>query len=339
VTAVDRAAGLRGGPDDAPSLPLSPVPDDAAEGDDDRVDANPGASARGLIPQLSQELATLRGRVDLVQSDVGALVARLHTLGEAISGVESALSDRLSEYADTVVQLGRGLTSNVSTYREGNERTVAELRRALADSEELLRAVLTKADDLAVEIASVRSGFATESPSDALDVDELRTVLHEALEPFDVRAAIDRLGVDVAALHERVSASLETDALADAPASAPAVDSALQAEVLAGLEAVRAELQRLRRVEERASKSDATAAREQALVAELQAMRDEITQLKRRIAVRAKPATIDDGQLAALATQITAAVDLRLPDAELQRLADAVAQRFTEAFEVVPEDS
>lgn len=313
------------------------MPDDAAVGDDDRVDATTmHETDRGLIPQVTQDLAALRERLDAVQHDVAELVARLHTLDGAITGVETSLGDRLADYADTVVQLGRGLTSNVSTYREGNERTVSDLRRALADSEELLRAVLTKSDDLAVEIASMRRELSSDLPSDALDVDELRVVLHEALEPFDARAAIDRLSADVAALHERVRASTGT---AETSPSTPDVSAAVQAEVLKGLDGVRTELQRLRRADARTPKDGAAVAREQALVAELHAIRDEITQLKRRIAVRAKAPTIDDEQLSAIASRIGATVDLRVPDADLDRLADAVTRRLSEAFELVPEDS
>src|SRR5207302_1362039 len=173
--------------------------------------------------------------------DVAELVARLHTLGGAITGVEVTLGERLTEYSDTVVQLGRGLTANVSTYREGNERSVSELRRALADSEELLRAVLTKADDLAVGLAAVRSEMPAGTAGDSL-------------------------------------------------------------------------------------------------VAELHAIREELAQLKRRIAVRAKASVIDDEQIATIVDQVRAAIDVRLPAAEIERVAEVVARRMTEAFEVVADD-
>jgi hypothetical protein len=298
---------------------------------DDRLDAEP----QGLLPQLSDELTSLHRHIETVQEDVAGLVARLQALGGAISSVEVTLGDRLSEYADTVVQLGRGLTTNVSTYREGNERTAAELRRALADSEELLRTVLTKADDLAVELATVHTELSAEGPHDALDAEELRDIVRDVVEPLDVRAAVGHLASDVAALSGRLNNELAVTTAA--PAS---VDAAMQAELLTALEGMRAELQRVGRGDAATSKAAAAAdvERERALVSELEAMREEIAGLKRRIPLRAKASGIDDPQFAALVQQISAAVVLRLPDGDVERLADAVAHRLSQAFEVVPDD-
>ena len=324
------------------SLPLSPVPDDAAEGDDDVTGAPLVESAaimtddRGLLPQLSKELALLRERIDVVQQDVAALVARLHTLGGAITGVETSLGERLAEYADTVVQLGRGLTANVSTYREGSERSVSELRRALADSEELLRSVLTRADDLAVEIAAVRHELTALPEDDSLDADEVRAIVHEAVEPFDVRDEIANLGTALSTLGDRLSREIAASAAVQPSGSN--VDAAMQAELLSALEAMRADVERLRRAESRPSKTKAAVEHEQALVAELEAMREEIAQLKRRIAVRAKASGIDDEQISSIVERVRGAIDVRLPDAELERVAAAVARRMAEAFEVVPDD-
>ena len=196
------------------------MPDEAADNGvdvDSRWDAasyDAAVERQGLLPQLTDELTSLRTHVEVVQEDVAGVVARLHALGAAISGVEVTLGDRLTEYADTVVQLGRGLTTNVTTYREGNERTIAELRRALADSEELLRTVLTKADDLAVELATVRSELAADATDDSLDVDELRELVRDAVEPLDMRAAIEQLTADVGGLRDRFANELATAAAA-----------------------------------------------------------------------------------------------------------------------------
>jgi len=249
------------------SLLWSPVPDEG--------------EPQGLLPQLTDELTSLRQHVERIQEDVAGLVARLHTLDSAISGVEVRLGDRLTEYADTVVQLGRGFTTNLSTYREGNDRTIAELRRALADSEELLRTVLTKTDDVAVELATVHTELSTEGSDDGLDVDELRGIVREVVEPLDVRAAVGQLAADVAMLNDRVANELATTRRTSPPAG---VDAALQAQLLTAFET----------------------------------LRQEVAGLKRRIALRAKPTAIDD--------------------ADVERIADAIAKRITEAFEVVPDD-
>jgi len=317
------------------------VPDEAAEGND--VD-EPSPAERGpvlspgpgLLLQLSEEVGALRRRIDVVHEDVAGLVARLHTLGGAITGVEVTLGERLTEYSDTVVQLGRGLTANVSTYREGNERSVSELRRALADSEELLRAVLTKADDVAVGLAAVRSEMTAGTAGDSLVADDVRGIVHDAVEPFDVRGDVEALTTGLAALGDRLSTQLAAAATVQPVSSA--VDGALHAELLASIEGMRAEIERLRRSESRATRSKATVEQEQALVAELHAIREEVAQLKRRIAVRARASVIDDEQIATIVDQVRAAIDVRLPPAEIERVAEAVARRMTEAFEVVADD-
>lgn len=305
------------GPVGSPSLPWSPVPDEAGENGADfdsrryaAADEDTAIEPQGLVPQLTGELTTLRKHVETVEQDVAALVARVHALSSAIVGVEVAIGDRLTEYADTVVQLGRGLTTNITTYREGNERTIAELRRALADSDELLRGVLTKSDDLAVELATVRSELTTQASDDSVDVDELRDVVRDAVEPLDVRGAIGNLAADLAGLGDRL-----TNTLATATAPSVGVDAAMQAEVLTALEGMRAELERVGRAEEE-PKGEADSEQDDALAAELEAMRVEIAGLKRRIALRTA----------------------KLTDEEVERVADAVAHRISQAFEVVPDD-
>lgn len=318
------------------------MPDDAAEGDDDVNEpstaelARSASSGPGLLLQLSEEVRELRRRIDVVQQDVAGLVARLHALGGAITGVEVTLGDRLTEYADTVVQLGRGLTSTVSTYREGNDRSVSELRRALADSEELLRSVLTKADDLALGIAGVRAEVTAETAGESLAADDVRAIVDDAVARFDVRGDIETLTTDMAALGERLSMELATTATARPVTST--VDGAMHAELLASIETMRGEIERLRRSDARGARSKAAVEQEQALVGELQAIREEVAQLKRRIAVRAKASVIDDEQIATIVEQVRAAVDVRLPPTEIERVAEAVARRMAETFEVVADD-
>ena len=331
--------------EEAASLPLSPVPDDRAAGDDDvalssdwrtdSIDAErpPVRADRGLLPELADELSALRQHVEVLQQDVAGLVARLHTLGGSLTAVETAISDRLSEYADTVVQLGRGLTSSVATYREGNDRVVADVRRAIADSEELVRAVLARVDDLTVATEATQRALSAEPAGDELDVDDLRAVVQEAVGPIDVRADLERLSAEVAALREQLHRDLSATAT---PAPAAPVDVAVNAQVLTVLEALQTELEQLRRGGAPAARGKAGV--EQALVGELAAMREEIAALKRRIAVRAKATAIDDEQIAAIVEQVRAAIEFRLPDDELARVAEAVANRFAEAFEVVTDE-
>ena len=303
---------------EGPSLPWSPVPDSAEEApaDFDRsgdaaADESADLERQGLLPRLTDELTSLRRHVLTVQEDVAGLVARLHSVGAAISGVEVALSDRLTEYADTVVQFGRGLTTNVTTYREGNERAIADLRRALADSDELLRTVLTKTDDLAVELATLRSELTSGDSDDSLDVEELRDLVRDAVEPLDVRGAVGQLTIDVAALGDRL-----TNELATAAAPSVGVDAAMQAELLTALEGMRAELERVGRAEDAKANAAANTEREHALIAELEALRVELAGLKRRIALRTA----------------------KLSDDEVERIAESVATRISQAFEVVPDD-
>jgi len=277
------------------------------------LDESGDVKPQGLLLQLTDELTSLRSYIETVQQDVAGLLSRLHALETAVSSIEVTLGDRLTEYADTVVQLGRGLTTNVTTYREGNERTIAELRRALSDSEELLRTVLTKADDLAVDLAGVRAELSSDGTSDSFDVDELRDIVRDAVEPLDSRAVIGQVTTSIAALSDRLTN--EFAAAAGAPSSA-SVDAAMQAELLTAVEGMRADLQRLERVDTAGSTTADDDKRERALMAELETMREEIAGLKRRIALRGT----------------------KLSDDEVERVADAVARRVSQAFEVVPDE-
>ena len=297
----------------------------------------PSETPRGLLPKLADDLGSLRQHIETMHEDIAGMVARVHALGAAVTGVEVAIADRLAEYADTVVQLGRGLTSNLSTYREGNDRTVADLRRALADSDELVRSVLQKTDDLAVAVGALRSGPAgVEADDDAIDVDDLRAVVQDAVAAFDVRSDVSQLASELASVGERLDA-LVAEAIIE-PSAPSGIDGAMHAEILTALETMRTEFRQSAPATPRSPRASVDLEQERAIVSELQAIREEIAAVKRRIAVRAKAPTIDDEQIAQIVEQVSAAVALRLPDDELDRVAGLVAQRIADTFEVVSDE-
>jgi len=86
--------------------------------------------------------------------------------------------------------------------------------------------------------------------------------------------------------------------------------------LLTAVEGMRSDLKRLGRAGAQKSTTAVDDERERALMAELETMREEIAGLKRRIALRRT----------------------KLSEDEVERVADAVARRVSQAFEVVPDD-
>lgn len=95
--------------------------------------ASDGAAAPAAGEEnLSRILSTLGTRID-------ALVT-------STTSYRSAITDRLTEYADLVTRLTRTQATDLEEYRQSNERTVSELRRSLVVSEETLDRVAGQID-------------------------------------------------------------------------------------------------------------------------------------------------------------------------------------------------
>jgi hypothetical protein len=155
----------------------------------------------------------------------------------------------------------------------------------------------------ATEVATVGAG--TDAVLERFDSIELSL---EGLRAY-VRAALD-------AVTTRLENSDQTAGVADVQAGV----RDLRNDVIDGFDAVRTEIESMRFGMGRPSRSASTSTLDlEPLAAELEAMRTELTQLKRRIAVRAKPVSFSDE--------------------DLDRISRSVADLVAERFQIVVEDA
>jgi hypothetical protein len=336
--------GSRGDTDDVVE-PGSDVewPDDA-----------PPSPAVPLLPAVA-------GRLETVHNSVSALGMRIDALGSLTSGVGSAMADRLTEYGDTVSQVTRAQTEALDEYRHGTERTVTELRRSLAASDEVIRRLSARIDELVTDMGSLMEIVRV------LGAAPIRTDAASWSSASDEK--LDWLRAEVAAIASAIE-SAPVAPSAPAPASEPAFDPALAADLLRAIDELRTDVKAITSAGVAASLSDAAvslpvaggevaelSAIGEELSGELVALRSEITQLKRRIGMRAKSSgALDDFQLRELADRIAESVrppvladaDLEriveavrppgLADADIERIVAAVGAHLESTFEVVPED-
>ncbi|MDE0803714.1 MAG: hypothetical protein OSA99_10355, partial [Acidimicrobiales bacterium] len=113
------------------------------------------------------------------------------------------LTDRLNEYADLVTKLTRTQASDLEEYRRANERTLADLRRGLATSEETLERVGARIDSMLTDAE-------TSDDSSRRVLAEVRSILEaqENLGRF-LTESLDQFGEQVVG---RLSASEEAAA-------------------------------------------------------------------------------------------------------------------------------
>jgi uncharacterized coiled-coil protein SlyX len=336
-----------------------------------RPDHAPSSPAVPLLPAVA-------GRLETVHNSVSALGMRIDALGSLTSNVGSAMADRLTEYGDTVSLVTRAQTEALDEYRHGTERTVTELRRSLAASDEVIRRLSARIDELMTDTSSLLEivrvlGAApirtdTGPPSSASDkkLDSLNAAVAEiasAIESALASAAaatsappraeagtsasvsdeqLDALHAAVADIASEVSSTM---------AHVPALRADLSAEVQHAMDELRAEVTAITSAGVAASFSGATVAPAGGEVAdlsalgeelsrELVALRSEIAQLKRRIGVRAKSSGgLDEFQIRELAERIAESVrPAALADADIERIVAAVGAHFESTFEVVAED-
>jgi hypothetical protein len=103
-------------------------------------------------------LPALVGRLDNVNTTISTLAMRIDALGATTNNFHTVFTERLSDYIDTVAHLTRSQQEVLEEYRHGNDRTVAELRRAVAESDALLRHVAGRIDEVVTDIASLSDG-------------------------------------------------------------------------------------------------------------------------------------------------------------------------------------
>jgi len=112
--------------------------------------ADPPADDAGPVPLLP----ALFRRLEAVSSNIATLAMRVDALGATTSSLHAAFSDRLTEYVDTVAHITRSQQDSLEEYRHGNDRVVAELRRAVGESDDVLRRVAARVDEVAEDLAS-----------------------------------------------------------------------------------------------------------------------------------------------------------------------------------------
>ena len=117
----------------------------AAEADDAPSYYEPAAGDDGEPPAL---LPAMAGRIEGVHGAIATLAMRVDALTATVNAFRSVLSDRIADYADTAVRLSRNQAAELEEYRHGSDRLVGEVRRTIGESEESLRRLSLRVDEL-----------------------------------------------------------------------------------------------------------------------------------------------------------------------------------------------
>lgn len=146
-------------------------------------------------PPQTPLLPALASRLEGVRDGVSTLGLRVDALQSTTTSFQSSLSDRLAEYMEAIRQIARAQQEMLDDYRHGNERSIAELRRTLATSDDSLRRVAARVDELISGVVSIPAPTqATAPPRD--DKSGPRTVT--------VTAAESDVGDELEAIHEEL---------------------------------------------------------------------------------------------------------------------------------------
>lgn len=126
-----------------------------------------------------------------IQDTLSTLGARIDSLVTSTTSYQSALTDRLTEYADLVTKLTRAQASELEEYRRASERTLVDLRRGLAAAEETMDRVGTRVESM------LGDAEATDDQSRRA-LSEVRSILdaQENLGRF-LTESLDQLGAQV----------------------------------------------------------------------------------------------------------------------------------------------
>lgn len=159
------------------------------------ADASVLADADELLPAAIPALA---GRVEVVHGTLSTLGMRIDALVSATNSSRATISDRLGEYSELVTRLSRSQAAELDEYRRANERSLAELRKALSSSDDALQRVAARIDEMAADAGT------TDDHSRKL-IAEVRSIIdaQESLGRF-MTDALDQFGERVL---ERMAAS------------------------------------------------------------------------------------------------------------------------------------
>ena len=181
-----------------------------ADAPEDRAGDGSGTATGGELPEALD--AGLGGRLDTVHRTLSTLGMRIDALVTSTTTYRSALTDRLTEYADLVTKLTRTQAADLEEYRRANERTVTELRRGLSSTEEVLERVGARIDSMLTEAESSddQSRRMLAEVRSILDAQEnLSRFLTESLDQFADRV-VERISATQTAATDQIEALRST---------------------------------------------------------------------------------------------------------------------------------
>ncbi len=123
---------------------------DTGAGDGGSTFSSPRSDEAEIVPEDLSGISDpgVASRLEMVHSSMSTLSMRVDALVTSTTSYRSAMTDRLNEYADLVTKLTRTQATDIEEYRRANERTLDELRRGLAASEETLERVGARVESL-----------------------------------------------------------------------------------------------------------------------------------------------------------------------------------------------
>lgn len=113
------------------------------------LDVSGFEGSSGQLPGTSDP--DMAARLDSLHSTLSTLGMRIDALVTSTTTYRSSLTDRLTEYADLVTKLTRTQSNDLEEHRRATERTIADLRRSLGTSEEVLDRVGSRLDAMLTE--------------------------------------------------------------------------------------------------------------------------------------------------------------------------------------------
>ncbi len=158
--------------------------------------------------------------LEALRSATTALSIRVEALADANSSFRSVLNERLDEYAETVLRVVKGTTSNLDEYRRMHATSITELRRTGAETAGSLARLAGRMEELAtiqgdderwVEVMGQLCDEVTAERAWGRSHEEVRA--EEAVSSSErlgaVEEVLDRLAAQVAGLAARVQVAQE----------------------------------------------------------------------------------------------------------------------------------
>ena len=157
----------------------------------ERVESGDAAEGRNLPATLP----VMAGRLETVHGSIATLSMRIDSLAGATNALRSQLTDRVTEYAETLARLARTQATDLDDYRHTTERITGELRRSLGDQEETLARVANRVEEIAGDVTGLQESMRSqqaESRSVLATGEHLTRTVTEGLDSFGARV-LDQL--------------------------------------------------------------------------------------------------------------------------------------------------